>query len=576
MALDGIYLLAIKQELSPLISGRIEKIYQPSREEVVIAIRGRNASGKLLLSMASGSARIHLTTQSIENPAIPPMFCMLLRKKLGCGRLVDIRQNSLERILFLDFETLSELGDTITITLAVEIMGKYANLVIIDENGKIIDCLKHSEDAVTCERPLLPGMTYTLPEKQDRLNILTALDDDIIKQLSSIKSGYLSKHIIASFEGISPVLAREWIYRANGNNDLSCDMVDDNVCKNIAEQIKLTRDAFLSGNRCYTILADENGVLKDFCFYDIEQYGSLMQKKYCDNASSLLDSFYGERDKVARMKQRYHDLYKFLSNTHKRIQNRVANQKKELIETAKREELKLKGDLISANIYRMNKGMNAIECENFFDENCSSIKIQLDARLSPSQNMQRYYALYRKSANAEKELIKQISSGEIELKYIESVSDALTRATTENDVIQLKSELAEQGYIRVSKTKAKAPKPLAPIEYTSPEGFTILVGRNNKQNDLLTFKMAEKSDIWLHVQDITGSHVIIRSNGEAIPDETIVYAAQIAAYHSSGATSSNVPVDYVPIKFVKKPNGAKPGMVIFTNNRTLYVTPKID
>lgn len=574
MALDGVFLLAVKQELEPLVGGRIEKIHQPSRDEIVISVRLKEGSRRLLLSFSSGSARVHITSQSIENPKVPPMFCMLLRKRLGCGKLLAVRQDGLERILYLDWETVNELGDVVTVTLAAELMGKYSNLIIIDQNGKIIDCLKHIGDAASSERPLLPGMTYRTPERSDRLNFLIASDESMTQRISGMTGSNPAKCIVSEFEGISPVLAREWIFCAAGGRDITTEDIDDDMSGRIVSEIKRTRDDFLSGRRKYIILKETNGSLRDFCFADITQYGRLMETLTCKSACSLLDCFYSERDNAARMKQRYQDLFRLLSSTHDRIARRTANQRRELEISEERASLKLCGDLIAANMYRIEKGMNSLECENIYDENSSMVTVKLDPRLTPSQNMQKYYQGYRKADTAEKQLKRLIAAGEDELQYIESVSDALSRAQTESDVAQLRLELCEQGYIRSPKSKSKPPRPAPPIEFTSPDGYMVLVGRNNAQNDRLTLKMAEKTDIWLHAKNITGSHVIIRTGGTEVPESTVRFAAEIAAFHSSAASSSQVPVDYVPVKYVKKPSGAKPGMVIFTNNRTLYVTPK--
>ncbi|MGN0665439.1 MAG: NFACT family protein [Huintestinicola sp.] len=575
MALDGTFLLAVKQELTPLIGGRIEKIHQPSKEEAVIIMRTKTGSSRILISVSASSARIHITEQSIENPKVPPMFCMLLRKHLGCGKLTAVRQDGLERILYLDFETVNELGDLVTVTLAVEIMGKYSNLILINQNGKIIDSMKRVDDAMSRERLVLPGMTYTVPPREDRLNFLIASEDEMRERIGSLNGKNLSKGLISVFEGISPVLAREWVYRCTGDCDITTDELTDELTEKLIGEIKGTRDNFLTGNRTYTILRDTNGTLKDFCFEDIHQYGELMKKDCCDSAGRTLDYFFSERDNAARMKQRYQDLFRLLSNTYDRIARRTENQRQELKETAEREHLKLCGDLISANLYALEKGMTSFETENFYDENCSKITIKLDPRLTPSQNMQKYYAGYRKADTAEKRLKIQIEQGESELIYIDSVSDALSRAVTENDVNELRAELAEQGYIRALRSKGKPQKVRSapPLEFTAPDGTQILVGRNNKQNDMLTTKLAEKTDIWLHTKNITGSHVIIRTKGNEPAEETIMYAARLAAYHSKAKNSAQVPVDYVPAKFVKKPAGSKPGMVIFTNNRTLYVTP---
>ena len=573
MALDGAFLLAVKQELEPLVNGRIEKIYQPSREEIVIGMRTRSGSFKVLISASANSARIHITNQQIENPKVPPMFCMLLRKHLGCGKLLAVRQDGLERILCLDFETVNELGDVVVITLAAEIMGKYSNLIVINQEGKIIDSLKRVDDAMTRERLVLPGMTYTAPPREERLNFLIASEEEMAERISAQVGKSAAKCLISVFEGISPVLAREWIYRACDGNDITSEEFDKCTVNRIIAEIIRTRNDFFEGRREYTVIRDNDGNFKDFCFTDIAQYGELMKISHCTSACETLDSFYSERDRTARMKQRYQDLYRLLANTHERILRRTENQRQELKVSEERDIFKLKGDLISANLYAIEKGMTKFTCMNFYDENGSDITIELDPRLTPSQNMQKLYAAYRKADNAEKRLKVQIEQGENELRYIESVSDALSRAVTENDVNELRSELAEQGYIRARGAKQKPPKPAPPIEFTSPDGYTILVGRNNKQNDILTCKTADKTDIWLHTKDITGSHVIIRTRGEEVPDDTVYYAARVAAAYSSAVNSAQVPVDYVQVKYVKKPSGAKPGMVIFTNNRTLYVKP---
>ncbi|MBP1547703.1 MAG: NFACT family protein [Oscillospiraceae bacterium] len=573
MALDGAFLLAVKQELEPLVNGRIEKIYQPSKEEIVLGMRTRTGSFKVLISANAASARIHITNQQIENPKVPPMFCMLLRKRLGSGKLISVRQDGLERILFLDFETVNELGDVVTVTLACEIMGKHSNLIVIDGNGRIIDSLKRTDDAMSRERLILPNVTYTAPPREERLNFLIADESDMSDRISACTGKSGAKCLISVFEGISPVLAREWIFRASRGNDLTSENFDRETVSRIVNEIIGTRNRFFEGNRKYTIISDNDGNLKDFCFDEINQYGSLMKTSPCTSACETLDRFYSERDRTARMKQRYQDLFKLLGNTYDRILRRTENQKMELSESEKREELKLCGDLISANMYAMSKGMKEFTCVNFYDENGGEITIPLDPMLTPSQNMQKYYSGYRKADNAQKRLKVLIEKGEEELLYIASVSDALSRAVTENDVNELRAELAEQGYIRAQKGKQKPPKPAPPLEFISPDGFTVLVGRNNKQNDILTTKTAEKTDIWLHTKDITGSHVIIRAEGREVPDETILYAARLAAAHSSAKNSAQVPVDYVTAKFVKKPSGAKPGMVIFTNNRTLYVKP---
>ncbi len=573
MALDGVFLHCVKNELDFLIGGRIDKIAQPSREEIVISFRTHGGNEKLMISASAGSARVHITKESIENPKVPPMFCMLLRKHLGNGKLLDIRQDGLERILYFDFEAMNELGDMVKVTLAVEIMGRCSNLVIINCDGKIIDSIKRVDEEMSRERMVLPGMTYTLPPRSTRLDFRSCSKEDIRFSLAALPDGDLAKSLVKVFEGLSPIIAREWVfYAAKGESPSKSELTDD-MLDRLYFYIRKTASELSEGKNVYTVIKDKDGLLKDFAFMSINQYGALMVTKTFETACEVLDYFYTERDNTARMKQRSQDLYKLLLNTTDRIARRIEAQKEELKTSEKRDEIKLKGDLISANLYRIEKGMNSIEVENFYDENCPTVKIDLDMRLTPSQNMQKYYAEYRKADTAEKILTEQIKQGEEELSYIDSVFDALTRTSSEDEVNELRLELAGQGYLKAVKLKGKPPKSRPPLEFTSPDGFTVLIGRNNVQNDKLTTKIAEKTDIWLHTKNITGSHVIIRTNGTVPPDETILYAARLAAYHSKAKNSSQVPVDYVQAKFVRKPAGSKPGKVIFTNNRTVYVTP---
>lgn len=571
MALDGAFLFAVKNELSCLIGGRIEKIHQPSREEIIISIRTRQGSKKLYISANAGSARVHITQKNVDNPQTPPMFCMLLRKRLGNGKLLNIRQDGLERILFFDFECVNELGDIVTITLACEIMGRCSNLIIIS-NGKIVDSIKRVDSEMSRERMVLPNMTYSLPPKNDRLNFLEAEPQQIIQKLSENSQAELSKALIRVFEGISPVLAREWTFFAGRGEYLNGNVSGDQLDR-LLFIIKRTREQLLNNECCFTVAITKEGLLKDFSFIRLSQFGNLMYTKEISSASELLDYFYFERDSAIRTKQRANDLFKLLVNLTERISRRISVQREELSACADRDYYKLCGDLISANMYRIKKGDRIASVENFYDENYPTIEIKLDVRKTPSQNAQYYYGEYKKSVTAEQKLTEQISKGEEELQYLDSVFDSLTRATSENDIIQLRLELREQGYIKSVNGKAKPPKALPPIEYRSTDGFTILVGRNNCQNDKLSLKFAEKSDIWLHTQNITGSHVIIVTEGATPPDSTLEQASVIASVNSKGRDSNLVPVDYCFAKYVKKPSGAKPGKVIFTNYKTVFVKP---
>ncbi|MDE5855179.1 MAG: NFACT family protein, partial [Ruminococcus sp.] len=573
MALDGAFLYAAKNELKPLIGGRVEKIFQPSREEIIISIRTRQGSKKLYISANAGSARIHITQKQPDNPQTPPMFCMLMRKKLGNGKLTYIRQDGLERILFLDFECVNELGDVVTVTLACEIMGRCSNLIIINDEGKIIDSIKRVDEEMSRERMVLPGIRYTLPPRDNRLNFITANSEDIITKLRENGSAELSKALIRVFEGISPILAREWTFFAGRGNHLQSDTIEGDQLDRLIFIIRKTREQLLSGECCFSVASTKEGLLKDFSLIRLNQFGNLMYTKEIPTASELLDYFYYERDRAVRTKQRANDLFKLLVNLTERTERRISIQKQELIQCIEKDYYKLCGDLISANMYCIKKGDSSVTVNNFYDESNPEITIELDTRKTPSQNAQHYYSEYKKCVTAEDKLTIQIEKGEEELQYLDSVFDALTRADSENDIIQLRLELREQGYIKSGNSKAKPPKALPPLEYKSSEGYTILVGRNNHQNDQLTLKFAEKSDIWLHTQNITGSHAIIVTGGETPPDRTIEEAAIITAFNSKGRNSNLVPVDYCLARYVKKPSGAKPGKVVFTNYKTAFVKP---
>ena len=571
MAFDGAYLHTIKQELKFLKGARVEKIHQPSREEIILHFRCREGGFKVLISTAGDSARIHLTTISIDNPPAPPMFCMLLRKHLGGAKLLDIRQEGLERVLFLEFECMNELGDLVRLTLACEVMGRYSNLILIDQNQKIIDSLKRNAD-VTRDRVLLTGFPYEMPPRGRRLNFLETDDDTILNALVLAPDANLDKAIVSLFEGVSPLLAREWSYYTDKDGVRSHSMTkhhQERLLYIIHKTAKMLRE-----NTCqFHILQTLDGNLKDYCFLRPEQYGAFMIVRPMPSASAVLDEFYAQRDLKARMKQRANDLFKLIMNRMERIHRKLDNQRSELMESSKMEQNKLYGDLLSANLYHIQKGDAVAVLENFYDETCPQITIPLQVNLTPAQNAQRYYTLYRKASTAKEKLSVQIQQGEEELNYLESVFDVLSRAETENDLLLLRDELAQQGYIRNKNQKQKPPKQAPPMLYESSDGFPILVGRNNRQNDQLTLKQASKLDIWLHTQNIAGSHVILVTDGQEPSEIAIREAAMLAAYHSKARDSSQVPVDFTKVKFVKKPNGARFGMVIFTNQQTVYVSP---
>ena len=576
MALDGIYLSLIRKELGCLIDGRIDKIYQPSREELLITVRGREGAKKLLISTGSGSPRVHITRAEIDNPKTPPMFCMLMRKRLSGARITDIRQDGFERILYFDLDTTDEMGDRCELTLAAEIMGRRSNLILYTkQDEKIIDSIKRIGQE-TSNRLVLPGVIYERPPREDRLDILSCDYAELEQRLKACGDKRLSKAIMLSCEGISPVFADEIESEASLGGELTAAGLDADAMKRIEAYLDKIRAQVRTGENRFTVLKDTDGRLRDFCFCDIEHFGPLMERSYYTSPGELLDSFYSQRDTLSRTKQRAGDLFRHLTTLIDRTKRRVKNQRLELEECADRDQLRIKGDLIMANLYAIEKGAGSVRLVNFYDESSPEVEIKLDKRQSPTQNAQKYYKEYKKLDTAQKMLTSLIKEGEEETLYLESVYDALTRATTEGELDELKTELWEQGYIRKGRQKGKPAKAAAPIRFISSDGYEIRVGRNNKQNDLLTCKQSEKNDLWLHTKDITGSHVIVSCSqlgGEFPPDRTVEEAAVIAACHSSAADSSRCDVDYTFIKNVKKPNGAKPGMVIFVNNYTITVKP---
>ncbi len=623
MALDGIFLRTIKIELEKnIINSRVEKIYQPSKDEIIISLRGNGVSKKLLINSGANNPRIHFTELNIESPQIPPMFCMLLRKYIGSAKVKSIEQLNLDRIIYINFESINEIGDLTNIRLAVEIMGKHSNIILINNKNKIIDSIKRVTPDISTIRQILPNSTYNYPPIQDKLNIIENNTTDILEKIYMPPIFTLDKKLIKTIEGISPVVAREISYYVSTekniyNNNLSNDMKDR--LKFYINNIKSN----INNNKFNFNLIIEDNNPKDFSFIDINQYSIPIITKKFDSPSKLLDYFYKEKDNIIRTKQKAKDLFKLIINTIEKISKRIEIQNKKLIECKKKDKFKLYGELIISNIFMINKGDKKVYVDNYYESPITKIEINLEPELSPQKNAEKYFNKYKKLITAEKIAKSIIKKSKIELEYINSVFDSLTRSVNESDIIEIRQELFEQGYLKQqnklknknikskpplkfissdgytrsvnesdiieirqelfeqgylkqqNKLKNKNIKSKPPLKFISSDGYIILCGRNNKQNDYLTLKQAKKHDIWLHTKDIPGSHVIIITNNEDIPFSTIKEAAIVAAVNSKAANSSKVPVDYTQVKNIKKPNGAKPGMVIFDNNKTIYINPDI-
>ncbi len=578
MALDGAMLHLIRKEIEEGVLGaKVDKVFQPSRETLILAMRGKNMNRKLLLSASANSARIHFTERAVENPAQPPMLCMLMRKRLCGARLSAIEQPGLERVLLLKFDAHNELGDEITLTIAVEIMGRHSNLILIDERGLVIDSVKRIDSELSSLRLILPGIQYELPPAQDKCNLMESRPEEAAERVCDCKGQRLDKALMSVIQGISPVVARELAYRATGFTDSVTDSLSDAQREKLCFHLNALRET-LNGRGEPNLIA-VNGKPTDFTFFYPRQYGASAVSSTYRDYSSMLDEYYFRRDLNDRMKSKAQDILKLLANSSARIAKKLDIQRAELEKCAEREQYRKKGDLINANLHQLQKGDLLVEVLDYYSEDGATVCILLDPLLTPAQNAQKYYREYRKLQAAEQHLTGLIEQGKAELAYIDSVLDLLSRAESERELGEIRQELMDEGIIRRRKAaQGKQPPKLPPLRFRSDDGFLILVGRNNRQNDSLTLRESRKQDVWLHTLNIPGSHTVIvchgdQSPGEKPPARTIEQAAQLAAYYSGARESGLVPVDYTLIRDVSKPRGAKPGMVIYTHQSTLYVHP---
>ncbi|MBQ7580804.1 MAG: NFACT family protein [Clostridia bacterium] len=577
MALDGVFLKCLKNEIkNEAVSCRVEKIHQPSREEVVIVLRGRNGQKKLLLSARANSPRINFTQRSPENPKVPPMLCMLLRKHLQNAVLSDVRQHETDRILFLDFDATNEIGDAVKLTLCIEIMAQHSNVILIDENGTIIDALKRVDFSKSSVRQVLPGMQYRIAVTQNKFDIQTTDADFLAQKIFEKEDKNLSGAIMSVVQGLSPVSARQIAFNCE-NDDRKCFEYDEKAKEKVARTIRKIQDDMRENNLGAFVYYDDENRPKDFCFLPLTQYEGLGRCEKAEGFSALLEDFYYEKDRLERMKQRSSDLYKFLQNTLARIAKKINLQRSDLEKCADKEKLKIYAELINAYQFELKKGSSFYEVADYYDNN-KTVRIPVDPALSPSENSQRYYKEYKKSKTAETMLQKLIEENERELEYIETVIDELTRSETQAEIDDISAELSQNGYGKKRnadkfKKQKKAPEL---SEYVTSDGFTVLVGKNNVQNDYLTFKRAAKNDMWLHTKEIPGSHVVIVSDNREISDKAIEEASVIAAYHSKARQSYQVQVDYTFVRELKKPVGAKPGKVIYHKYYTITANPDLN
>lgn len=573
MALDGITLGLVKKELeSYLIGSKIDKVHQPSKNELVFIMRTRNGAYRLYLSCDGQSPRVHMTRYNLENPKTPPMLCMLLRKRLSGATLSNIKQIQNDRILVFEFNGTTDIGDKTKYYVICEIMGQRSNIIFCDIDYRIIDAVKRIDEEKSSVREILPGLKYELPPIPEKCNILIDNAEKIVDTILNKPEKMLSKAILDTLEGVSPIVSREIAYRTVFGDKQTGMLLDIEKERLNAEILTIKNE--IINNNCFYMLSSVDNVPFDFSFADIRQYGNALIKKEYDSISELLDDFYFEKDKINRIKRKASDLFKILNNAVERTSRKINNRRLELEKSENREQLRVFAELITANQYRLLEKSSVYTVENYYD-NCNMVDIPANPALTAQQNAQKYFKEYKKATNAEKLLHNLIEEGEQELIYLDTVLDNLTRADSDREITEIRDELEKGGYVKSRKgNKQKKDKPLPPIEFKSSDGFTILVGRNNVQNDVLTLKTAKNYDMWLHVQKHAGSHTVIIADKKDITETAIYEAACIAAFHSKAKESSSVAVDYTLIKNVKKPVGAKPGKVIYNTYNTVYVTPK--
>ncbi len=567
MPIDGIMLHALGEEISSHAGARLDRITQPERDEVVLFFYTKGENKRLLLSANATAPRVQWMGYSKENPAYAPNFCMLLRKHLASARLIDAVQPGLERVLILRFDCKNDFYEAEEKHLIIEIMGRAGNLILTDGNGKIFDALRQVDLSSASPRRLLPGVTYQLPPSQNKISIL---EDFRFPSLQGEERAdrFLTNH----FEGFSPLLSRELAFAAFGvcDGDLS---QYPNALSALQEQVLALKEKILSRSYAPTVLAGDSP--KDFYCFPIAQYGDLYTQRQYPTCSAALDAYFSEKDTSEHIRRHSGDMAKLISTSLARLSRKIEAQRRELADSARAEEFKIFGDLILSNLYLLKGHESSVILTDYTQDPPRDVKIPLDSALSPSRNAQLYYKKYKKAQTAKNVLKEQIALAEGEVEYLNSVSDALSRSTGLAEVTDLRRELAGQGYLRraAAKNKGKDREQSKPLRYTTSDGFTVLCGRNNLQNDTLTLRTAEKRDVWFHVKNSPGSHVILVVDGKTPTNEAMTQAAVIAATNSSVRDGDNVAVDYTEVRNIRKPAGAKPGMVVYETYRTAYVNP---
>jgi predicted ribosome quality control (RQC) complex YloA/Tae2 family protein len=569
MALDAALLELTARELKQrLADARIDKIFEPTHDEVVLHLRTRTENHRLLVSARSGSARVCITQETFENPAAPPSFCMLLRKHFSGGRLVDVRVIPGERIAFFDFACTNEMGDSVCNTLAAELMGRYSNIVLV-QDGKILDALKRVDFEASAVRQLLPGLPYTLPPKPDRPLLMQA-PPQTLASLCAQKDMPVADALMKATGGCGPAVCREVAFRAFGTEEVYAAAMTEAQRTALAARLEELQTVWRA-NGTPTAVVSVEGRPVEFSFVPLHQYGDTCSLVPYESCSALLEGYYAAKDKAERLRQRSKDLAKTVKNLYERAQRKLAARRAEQQESAQSGHLRVWGELLMANLWALHKGDRAAAVTNYYTGETENIP--LDVRLSPTANAQKYFKEYKKKQTAAKVLRQLIEESQAEVAYLETVLYEVGQAEGEAALAEVREELRTGGYLKRSRQKEKKQKPADFIRYRSSEGFVILVGRNNMQNEKLTLKTARGRDVWFHVKNAPGSHVVVLCEGLEVPNRTKTEAAILAAYHSSQNGGAKVPVDYTFVKHIRKTGGLRPGMVLYDIYETAYVTP---
>ncbi len=575
MPLDGVVMKCVAAELNKEITGgRVERVFQPEADEILIHIRTRNGNRKLVMSANSRYPRIHLTESPKENPAFPPAFCMVLRKHIQGSRVLSVSSRDYERVVSLEVESSNELGDLSVKRLIVEVMGRHSNIILVNSENIIIDSIKHVDVDTSGVRQVMPARAYTPPPDQGKTSP-ACIDASLLIENALTSPGVsLGKYLLDRIKGFSPLLCTEICRRAGVDENAPADSLEADEVRRLKE----TADSLLAEVRAEDfrpfVAFKERGRQTPTDFHCV-RISHLFNKIYMDSINQVLDLFYAAKDADERLKQSRAALYKVLNNAIDRCKRKISLLQENLKSLEDREKLKLMGELITANLHSIPQGASRVSLLNYYSQEGEYLEVELDPGLSPSQNAQLYYKKYAKAKSSYAHAVEQLEVSREELSYLESVAQALENCKSQADIQEVRQELEEQDYLPAQKSRSgvSRERPSGPYHFKSSDGFDIYVGKNNRQNDFLTFKMSHPDDIWLHARNIPGSHVIIRKNGKEVPDSTLTEAAMLAAYYSKARLSSNVPVDYTTVRNVKKPRGAKPGMVNYFNFKTIAAAP---